>query len=206
MKGSGTLVLVAGALALGGCGVASLDTYDMPVAQAYAKLAAIDLEDVEGPFQEGRDIRVEKKENESLRWTSGKGGRFDCVATLSALEATRTRVAVSCAERREMFGGMLARMSRSNVIEKVDSTLRDRPFDAEQAKATAARYPADTVRHKDFAQDYSEGVGQAFRTQREVMEMQRDWEADVAAARTAGPSSASGYTPHRPGEPTLRLD
>jgi hypothetical protein len=204
MRGSEKFVGLATACALAGCSAASLDTYDMPVAQTYEKLAEMDLEDVEGPFEERHAIKLTRKENESLRWKSTETGMIDCVANLSAVDTARTRVAVSCNGVGQM-PGWIAKQARADVIEKIDSTLRGRPYDKKNAPLTASRYPADVVKHAGFAQEfgqaYAGSVKQAFETQREIAQMERELREEQA---TRQPVSTLDF--QKPGEPSLKLD
>ena len=60
-------------------------------------------------------------------------------------------------------------MTRTAVIEQVDSTLKNRPFDVELAQgATAYRWPEDTVHHADL----NESIGNAVKMQGDLADEQ----------------------------------
>jgi hypothetical protein len=143
----GALALGAAALALAGCDglLGKPNVYKLPVGRAYEKLGAVVMKP-SGTAPMGRlEIETTKRTNESVEWAAKYGMR--CIASLKALEAEKTRVDVSC-KYPDGSGGLPAKYIRYRVIELVDATLKDRPYDPKKADGiTAAMWPADVVDH-----------------------------------------------------------
>jgi hypothetical protein len=146
------VVVCAAAISLAGCDAfgGKADVYKMPVARAYHKLmnAAI-TPSGKGPF--GRlEIDITGIRNQLVEWTI-KASRSDplCTASLKPVDAEQTRIAISCKGGDGPADGMLAKLLRSRVIEHVDATLKNRPFDPGKADdgATAAAWPKDVIDH-----------------------------------------------------------
>jgi hypothetical protein len=146
-------VAFAAAMSLAGCDAltTSADLYKMPVARAYHKLlnAAI-TPGGKGPF--GRlNIETTGERNKLVEWTI-KGSRAEplCTASLKAQDAEQTRIAISCKPFGDGAGsGIAANLTRIRVIELVDATLKDRPYDPRKADdgSTAASWPKDVIDH-----------------------------------------------------------
>jgi hypothetical protein len=148
-------VLFAAAMSLAGCEAitGTADVYKMPVARAYHKLMNVAITPSgKGPF--GRlDVDTTGNRNELVEWTV-KRSRADpiCTASLKGLDAEQTRVSVSCKGGDGPADGIAAKMIRNRVIELVDATLKDRPFDPRKAEdgTTAAFWPKDVIDHGNF--------------------------------------------------------
>jgi hypothetical protein len=146
-------VVLAAAMSLAGCEAlwGTPNVFRLPVARVYDKLSAVAIKPSgTGPF--GRlEIETSGRRYQYVEWTlkEDQAGPL-CVASLTPLEAEKTRVDISC----KAFGdgaesGLVALMIRRRVIELVDATLRDRPFDARKADngVTAAFWPKDVIDH-----------------------------------------------------------
>ena len=153
-RGSGMKisVLLAAALPLAGCDelFGKPNVYKLPVARVHEKLMAAPIKPSgTGPF--GRlEIETSGRRYVSVEW-SVKGSRAGnlCAASLKPLEAEQTLVDVSCKEYAGgAASGLLAKLIRARVIELVDATLKDRPFDPQKANgATAVSWPDDVIDH-----------------------------------------------------------
>jgi hypothetical protein len=160
-RGSGMriFVLLAAAMSLAGCDAlfGKPNVFKLPVDRAYQKLMAADVKPSgKGPFGR-RQIETSGKRNESVEWTV-KGSPFGplCVASLKPQEAEKTRIDVSCTGSALNDGpaaGFYAKQFRNGLIELVDATLKDRPYDPKKAAdgATAAFWPADVIDHGNLA-------------------------------------------------------
>jgi hypothetical protein len=103
-----------------------------------------------GPF--GRlDIETTGERNKVVEWTvRASRAQPVCAATLKPHEAEQTRIDISCNALGDgAESGLAAKMIRNRVIELVDATLKDRPFDPKKASdgATAAFWPKDVIDH-----------------------------------------------------------
>jgi hypothetical protein len=140
---SGTAVLLAA------CGNGNV--YDMPVADAYAKLANLRVEPSNtGPF--GRLHTTTTGSGRTVTWSaSGTFAAHRCVATLSPVETARTRIDLTCGGASPSSGaaaGLEINQVRKAVIELIDAKLTGRPYDPRRAQgATASSWPADVVDH-----------------------------------------------------------
>ena len=151
-------VLLAVAIFLAGCDVliGTPNVYKLPVARAYQKLMAVTIKPSgNGPFYR-LETESSGKRNQSVEWTAkGSHAGFRCVASLTPLEAERTRMDVSCQGGGASDGaaaGLVVKMIRNRVIELVDATLKDRPFDPKKADgATADFWPKDVIDHGNSA-------------------------------------------------------
>lgn len=142
--------IAAGATLLAGYGEGNV--YDMPVADAYAKLANLRVEPSgAGPF--GRlATTTTGSGGRTVTWSaSGTFAARRCVATLSPVETARTRIDLTCNGGSPSSGaaaGLEINQTRKAVIELIDAKLTDRPYDPRRAQgATAAFWPADVVDH-----------------------------------------------------------
>ena len=151
-------VVFAAALSLAGCDelFGKPNVYKLPVARVHEKLmAAVIKPSGSGPF--GRlEVETSGRRYVSVEWAL-KGSRTGnlCSASLKPLEAEQTLVDISCKDGGPSEGaaaGLYAIMIRARVIELVDATLKDRPFDPQKATgATASSWPADVIDHGNMA-------------------------------------------------------
>jgi hypothetical protein len=168
------LVLFAAAMSLAGCEAFSsqANVFDMPVARAYQKLMAVSIKPSgKGPFYR-LEIEALGKRNETVEWViKGRPTESICVASLKSKDAEQTRIDISCRDRGGAEGGLLAKMIRNRVIELVDATLKDRPFDPQKAElgATAATWPADVIDHGNLGT----AAAKALQMERETAELIR---------------------------------
>jgi hypothetical protein len=154
--GMKVFVLFAAAMSLAGCEAitGTPNVYKMPVARAYHKLMNVAIAPSgKGPF--GRmDVDTTGDRNKVVEWTV-KGSRAGplCTASLKPQETEQTRIDVSCNALGDgAESGLAAKMIRNRVIELVDATLKDRPFDPKKASdgTTAAFWPKDVIDHGNF--------------------------------------------------------
>jgi hypothetical protein len=191
-RGSGMKVslLLAATLPLAGCDelFGKPNVYKLPVARAHEKLMAVAIKPSgNGPF--GRlEIETSGRRYVSVEWSikGSRSGQF-CNASLKPLEAEQTLVDVSCKWGDASDGaavGLLAKMIRARVIELVDATLKDRPFDPQKADgATARSWPADVIDHGNL------GTAAA-----KALEMERQMAEDIRqiSSRTGSGRNSSG--------------
>jgi hypothetical protein len=156
------------------------------VARAYQKLMAVTIE----PSGNGPFVRLETetsgKRNESVEWiATGSHASLRCIASLTPLEAERTRIDVSCNGRSAAAGamvGLLMKMIRNRVIELVDATLKDRPFDPQKADgATAAFWPADVIDHGNLGT----AAAKALEMERQMTEVLRQVSPPAGSGRNS---------------------
>ena len=145
--------IAATAVLLAGCGDGNV--YDMPVGDAYAKLANLRVEPSgTGPF--GRlATTTTGSGGRTVTWSaSGTFAAHRCVATLSPVETARTRIDLTCGGASPSSGaaaGLEINQVRRAVIELIDAKLTGRHYDPRRAQgATAASWPADVVDHGDL--------------------------------------------------------
>jgi hypothetical protein len=142
--------IAATAVLLAGCGNGNV--YDMPVADAYAKLANLRVErSNSGPFGM-LDTTTTGSGGRTVTWSaSGTFATRRCVATLSPVEPARTRIDLTCGGASPSSGalaGIETNYTRRAVIEMIDAKLTDRPYDSRRAQgSTASFWPADVVDH-----------------------------------------------------------
>lgn len=149
-------VLFAAAMSLAGCEAitGTPNVYKMPVARAYHKLMNVAITPSgKGPF--GRlDVDTTGDRSKLVEWTVKRSrAKPLCTASLKAQDAEQTRIDVSCNELGDgAESGLVAKMMRNRVIELVDATLKDRPFDPKKADdgSTAAYWPKDVIDHGNF--------------------------------------------------------
>jgi hypothetical protein len=145
-------MIAASALLLAGCSGGNV--YDMPVGEAYAKLANLRvLPSNDGPF--GRLNTTTTGSGRTVTWSaSGSMASRRCVATLSPVEPARTRIDLTCNGGGAGSGaaaGLETNQTRKAVIEMIDAKLTDRPYDPRRAQgSTAAFWPDDVVDHGDI--------------------------------------------------------
>jgi hypothetical protein len=146
------LCLFGAAISLAGCDDLVQKAYDykMPASTAWQKLTAAPVNPSgKGPF--GRlAMEMSGKKNELVEWKIKGSSTALCTAGLKPREGEQTRVDVSCRDFGDGAGaGITATLIRNAVIEFVDATLRDRPYDPMKAEDgfTAARWPKDVIDH-----------------------------------------------------------
>lgn len=146
-------MIAAGTLLLAGCGGGNV--YDMPVGEVYAKLANLSVAPSnDGPF--GRlATTVTGSGGRRVVWSAnGTFATRRCEATLVPVEAERTRIDLSCGGASPSSGaaaGLETNYTRKAVIELIDATLSDRPYDPYRARgSTASFWPDDAVNHGDI--------------------------------------------------------
>ena len=163
------VVLFAAAIALAGCDdlVEKPYVFKLPAAKAYDKLMAAPVSPVFGRLA----IETKGKKYELVEWTSRFGSL--CNASLKPQGAEKTRVDVSCNDYGEgAAAGIATTLRRNRLIELVDATLRDRPYDPKKAEDghMAARWPKDVIDHGTLAT----AAGKALEMERQMaLEMQQ---------------------------------
>lgn len=160
------IVIGGAALLLAGCGDGNV--YDMPVSEAYAKLANLRVAPSgTGPF--GQLNTTTTGSGRTVTWSaSGSHAALRCVATLVPVEEARTRVDLTCGGAGAGSGaaaGMENNLIRKRVIEMIDAKLSGRPYDPQRANGiTASSWPADAAGHGN----YGDAVGKAVEMDREA--------------------------------------
>ena len=172
------------------------DDYVMPVQNAYAKLSSVKITpSSKDGMMFSLKTDVTGNGSDKVVWSAGGSmASFRCELGLAPVEKKpdQTHVTVNCNGGSASDGaaaGMVHNMMRNRVIEMVDATLNDRPFDAYRAKGeTASRWPGDGV-------DGSLGtaVGEALKMDAQVRQMQMQSERD----------RASGHSDYRPADTTV---
>ena len=178
------------------------DVFDMPVKTVYNKLTHVDF----GPLGEAG------KALHTVRTASGNGynvvawdqqgdfAAFSCKMHLTPLpdDAQKTKIAVDCEGGSAAAGaaeGMLHALVRNDYIERVDATLKGRPYNKELAQgATASRWPGDGV-------DGSIGtaVNKAIEMQADTAKLQR--EATESEIQSRADHAATTPDAAQPAEP-----
>jgi hypothetical protein len=142
MRGQRLLAVMIIALGLGGCGNEP-GVYDLPLHEAFTRLATNKLEDFSFKHQCGILIHLspEPIEDESVRWGVFSSGEevLNFTARLTAVGEKKTRVAVEIskdADGSEAYDGKddyprpaLKQPLRPALEEAVASALEGRPFD-----------------------------------------------------------------------------
>ena len=128
------------------------DVYAMPVDQAYDRLAEADLMPGGRSFYGRLDFSTRGNGRNSISWngTTSHASR-SCEIGLAPWDGDegKTLVTVTCSGGGIGDGaasGMAHNLFRNAVIEKIDSTLEQRPYDERLARgATASGWPGDGV-------------------------------------------------------------
>ncbi|MBK8628914.1 MAG: hypothetical protein IPN84_01510 [Sphingomonadales bacterium] len=154
--------IIFGAVALGIVGVgvykgapatSAPDVYEMTQAEAVEKLTSKAIpkssQAFSGPFGT-MDVVTHTPSPDKITWSaSGDHAAALCEVTLTPVETTHVRVVTECgseAPSAGVTGGALNDIISVSMIEFVDSTLEDRPFNenvvmAASTAAFAKRYP-----------------------------------------------------------------
>ena len=172
------------------------DVYDMTVKTAYDRLTHADF----GPHH-GDPMTASGNGYNVVTWgQNGNFNSFTCKMHLDPLpnNKDKTKVSLDCFGASPAAGGadgMLHVMMRNEYIERIDATLKGRPFNKELAQgATAARWPGDGV-------DGSIGtaVNKAIQMQGDMAKLQREAEQAAIQSRAeheaSTPDSAQGAEP-----------
>lgn len=201
-------VLLAGAF-LGVVGYAWFsagdpNVYPLSQAEAYAKLTSSHLPS-DGKSAFGRLSYSTSGNGESKVYWNGTGGTFasvHCEAEVTPEGAAKSRIMAFCNGGGAGDGaaaGMLSGMQRRALIEHIDATLTNRPFDtAKSLGATASRWPSDA--HQPDG-SYGTMVAGALKMDRDMHNMERDFAKD-AKERDAVEAAHAGVQ-FRPGQPMV---
>ena len=189
MKRAGLILGAALASLLAGC-AAEPDEYPLSRKQAYDKLLSARIASSgDGPFFRLRTTITGNVGSEVTYDALGDMAHRICHMHLTELEPQLTKVKVTCEGGGAGEGaaaGMAHNMIRNRVIELVDATLKDRPFNPELAGgATASRWPSDGV-DGSFA-------GAAGKALKQDAEMHRDIAEAEQAANEAQVEVPSDY-------------
>jgi hypothetical protein len=128
------------------------DVYPIPMSEAYTKLVHVDF----GEMSEGEKVLDTTKTakgngKNKVTWIrKGDMSYQECALELAPLsdDAAQTHITVTCQGGGAGDGaaaGMVHNLMRDRVIERVDATLSNRPYDKDRASATASRWPSDGV-------------------------------------------------------------
>jgi hypothetical protein len=128
------------------------DVYPMPMSEAYTKLVHVDFGEM-GEGEKALDTTKTAKGNGKNKVTWIRKGDMsyqECKLDLAPLpeDAAQTHVTVTCEGGGVGDGaaaGMVHNLMRDMVIERVDATLTNRPYDKQRASATASLWPGDGV-------------------------------------------------------------
>ena len=196
------MVMIGGAAAMlaGGAyvykdGISSApNVYPMPAAALYSTLNAMQIEQSpQGPMGT-LDITKHASEPSAITWSGSNAHTMvDCTATLTPLDAARTRVDTQCGGGGPSEGaaaGMGAKILQIKMVEQIDSILRGRPYDKQKVEMA--------------------GVGLVLRNmpkmQSDALNMSRNEQERRAAEATQASNPQPGYTPvsepSQPGQPT----
>ena len=181
----GALPLILGVASCNGM-IGKPDVYDVTPAQAYQLLSNVDFDRKESrPFGHMK-VTVTGEPEKSVTWTAEW---IVCKLGITPVESAKSQISVSCSggENERGVDGMLVSNSRLEVIEQIDATLKQRPYDPKLADgSTAFGWPADTVHHDGMAEAKGEALGTMSN-----MAAQDDELAKQAAQRTSEPATAT---------------
>ena len=187
--------LLASSCGLGG------NVYPMTPQQAYEKLVNAPIErSGKGPFGT-MDISASGDGSSTIHW--GNGSYNICEANLAPEGTDKTRITAYCGGGGEgAAAGIEQGLRRKALIELIDSTLRDRPFDRMLAYGSTAGSWPDDPRQADS----SYGAAAT-----EALKMDRDMHKDIAEMEKAAAEDearqaerrANGNVNFKPGEPMI---
>lgn len=143
------------------------------------------------------DIIKHGVEPKSITWSgTGAHAAVDCTATLVPVDAQRTRVDTVCGgggPSEGAAGGMGAKMIAIAMVEQIDSTLRNRPFNKQKVQMASSASVLQNLPKMES----------------DALQMQRDMQQQ-AAAHTAESARAEGdiINPRTPSfsQPSQPLD
>ena len=171
------------------------NVYPLSQADAYAKLSSAHIPS-DGKTAFGRlDYSTSGNGDSKVYW-NGTGGTFasvHCEAEITPEGAAKSRIMAFCnggGAGEGAAAGMVSGMQRRALIEHIDATLRDRPFDPRKAVGeTAARWPSDA--HQPDG-SYGTMVGDALKMEHDMHQSLRDFdkaEKERDAMRASQPNS-----------------
>lgn len=161
------------------------DVYDMPMDQAYSLLKAADLGEADKPDWSSLTTSNSGNGRDKLTWKRRTSHSSQtCEIQLAPFEgdAARTHVAIDCNLNAPSAGaaqGINHRLAREANIERIDAALTGRPFDADRAGSTSARWPGDGVDGS-----YATAASTAIKMDADTRRMQQ--QASEEASRPAG--------------------
>lgn len=146
------LVTIFGAAIIVSAGVmyknpfGKVNAYPIPIRQAYVVLSKMNT-DVNSGILISKDMTISGNGASELYLEAGDT-RF-CTVILTPDKENSTEINVSCENYGEgAAAGLTGSMRRNGLIELVDSTLRDRPYDKQLARGSSASgWPDDPVKH-----------------------------------------------------------
>ncbi len=168
--------------------------YDQSVPQVYQALTATDLGASTAPEWSSLQTKVSGNGTDTIFWTTqtSHSGR-QCRINLAPFEGddSKTHISINCKGGGAGDGaaaGMAHNMARDRMIERIDSLLTDREFDAARAGATAARWPGDGV-------DGSMGTAmkKSLEMNSEMNKMAAEMQEEAQRNRDAGGSADSDW-------------
>lgn len=169
--------------------------YPMAPKAAYDKLMAAEFE--KGGKQAWGTVGAEKSGNGSNRITFTGWGECTLDIVPDGDEATRSALSVTCPNMGEgAAAGMETALRRHSLIEWIDSTMTNRPYDQQLAfmGTTAGRWPDDVVAHGGIIEAQAEAIKMSSEAARADQGESSDSEPDRAGLnyRSSSGSSTSG--------------
>jgi hypothetical protein len=154
------------------------NVYPMSVQDTYSKLTGTKIESDYSGVLGKRDISISGNGENVVYWrASGAHATTRCQADLTPEGSSSTRINAYCDGGSLPSGaaaGMLHGMMRQRIIEHIDATLTDRPFDKNRARGqTAGLWPKD-VRQPDAS--LGTAVNDAIKMDRDMKKMIGDIE------------------------------
>ena len=183
------------------------NVYPLSQAETYAKLNASDLPS-DGKSAFGRLSYSTSGNGTSKVFWDGTGGTFasvHCEAEITPEGTAKSRVMAFCGGGGAGDGaaaGMVSGMERRALIEHIDATLTNRPFDPAKSRgATAARWPTDS--HQPDG-SYGTMVGDALKMDRDIHKSIKAMEK-MERESAAGSSAAVASSQASVGRPSVDL-
>lgn len=149
------------------------NVYEMPVADAYARLTSAKIESSYSGVLGNRDISISGNGTDKVYWrASGAHAITRCQADLTPEGSGSTRITAFCdggAPSAGAAAGMVHGLMRNRMIEHIDAAMTGRPFDRERANGqTAGLWPKD-VRQPDGS--FGTAVNEAVKMDRDMKQM-----------------------------------
>ena len=184
---------------LAGCDMKG-NVYALTPQQTYDKLVAAPVSwDGKGPFGK-LDVSPGGDGNGTVRWKSSYGTRF-CEANIVPEGTDKSRINVFCDGPGEGAAtGMMQAMYRKAIIEHIDATLKDRPYDARKAQGETATMWPDDARQADGS--IGAASSEALKMDRDMHQMINDADNHEAEAAAEAAQRANGVN-FKPGEPMI---